>query len=62
MPSQPKPKKVGRPALPKGSAKAAMLRIRVTPGELRSIEASARTKKQTVSQWIRTTLEAKPNG
>jgi hypothetical protein len=60
--AKPKPKKVGRPALPKGSAKAAMLRIRVTPGELRSIEASARTKKQTVSEWIRSTLEAKPNG
>jgi uncharacterized protein (DUF1778 family) len=58
MPAQPKPKKVGRPALPKGSAKAETLRIRVTPAELRAIEGSAKAKKQTVSDWIRGTLNA----
>jgi uncharacterized protein (DUF1778 family) len=58
MPAQPKPKRVGRPALPKGSAKAETLRVRVTPYELRIIEASAKAKKQTVSEWIRSTLSA----
>ena len=58
MPTQPKPRKPGRPALPKGSAKAETLRIRVTPYELRMFEASAKTKKQTVSEWIRSTLSA----
>jgi hypothetical protein len=58
MSSQPKPKKPGRPALPKGSAKAETLRIRVTPAELRTFEATAKAKKQTVSEWIRSTLGA----
>jgi len=30
----------------------------VTPDELRSIEAAARRKKQSVSEWIRGTLTA----
>jgi predicted HicB family RNase H-like nuclease len=66
---EPKPKKVGRPALPKGEAKGEMLRIRVTPKELRTIEANAKAKKQSVSDWVRDAveikmarmLEAKPN-
>jgi hypothetical protein len=53
-----KPKKVGRPTLPKGSAKAAMLRIRATPLELRSYDAAAKSKKQSLSEWIRSTLNA----
>jgi hypothetical protein len=53
-----KPKKVGRPALPKGIAKAETLRIRVTPANLRAIEALAKARKQPVSDWIRSTLSA----
>ena len=56
MPAQPKPKKVGRPTLPKGEAKAETLRIRVTPSELRGYGAKAKAGKQTVSEWIRSTL------
>jgi predicted HicB family RNase H-like nuclease len=56
--SKPKPKKVGRPALPKGSAKAETLRIRVTPSDLRAFEGLAKASKQTVSEWIRGTLNA----
>ena len=56
--SKPKPKKAGRPPLPKGDAKIATLRIRVTPEELRAIESSAKTAKQSVSEWIRGTLRA----
>jgi predicted HicB family RNase H-like nuclease len=58
MNQKPKHKKAGRPPLPKGHAKAGMLRVRVTGEELRAIEARARAKKQTVSEWIRSTLNA----
>lgn len=57
MPSQSKPKKAGRPPLPKGDAKAVMLRVRITPGEQKAIEAKAKAEKKTVSQWIRHMLE-----
>lgn len=53
-----KPKKAGRPPLPKGDAKVGTLRVRVTPEELRAIEGIAKNKKQTVSEWIRRTLNA----
>jgi predicted HicB family RNase H-like nuclease len=58
MSRKPKTKKAGRPPLPKGSAKAGTLRVRVTPDELKAIESAAKTKKQTVSEWIRSTLNA----
>ena len=51
-------KKAGRPPLPKGTAKVGTLRIRVIPDELRAIESKAKAKKQTVSEWIRSTLNA----
>jgi predicted HicB family RNase H-like nuclease len=57
MPKQ-KAKKAGRPPLPKGHAKAGTLRVRVTPEELRAIESKAKAGKQTVSEWIRSTLNA----
>ncbi|MGB6874818.1 MAG: hypothetical protein WBD87_02170 [Candidatus Acidiferrales bacterium] len=50
--------KAGRPRLPKGLARAGTLRVRVTPEELRAIEERAKAKKQTVSEWIRSTLNA----
>jgi len=53
-----KHKKAGRPRLPKGEAKAGMLRVRVTGEELRAIEAKAKSKKQTISEWIRRTIDA----
>lgn len=58
MPRQPKPKPVGRPKLAKGAAKATMLRVRITPEELKAVEAAAKAKKQTVSEWIRGTVNA----
>jgi predicted HicB family RNase H-like nuclease len=58
MPQLKKPKKAGRPPLPKGDAKAEFLRIRVTPDELRAIELEAKSKKKSVSEWIRSTLYA----
>jgi predicted HicB family RNase H-like nuclease len=56
--SRQKVKKAGRPPLPKGHAKAGTLRVRVTPDELRAIESKAKAKNQTVSEWIRSTLNA----
>jgi predicted HicB family RNase H-like nuclease len=53
-----KPRKAGRPPLPKGQAKVGTLRIRVTPEELRAIESAAKGKKQSTSEWIRGTLNA----
>ena len=58
MPSQPKPKKVGRPALPKGHARATYLRVRITPDENRALAAVAKSKGQTVSEWVRSTINA----
>jgi predicted HicB family RNase H-like nuclease len=55
---KPRPKKVGRPPLPKGRARVGTLRVRVTPDELRAIEARAKSARQTVSQWIRSVLSA----
>jgi predicted HicB family RNase H-like nuclease len=56
--NQAKARKAGRPPLPKGEAKVGTLRIRVTPDELRAIESKAKSKKQSVSEWIRSTLNA----
>jgi len=57
-----KPNKAGRPPLPKGDAKAVMLRVRVTPHELRAIEALAKVSQKTVSEWIRRILASAVEG
>jgi predicted HicB family RNase H-like nuclease len=54
-----KPRKVGRPTLPKGNAKAATVRVRSTPNELRAYEMAAKAQKQSLSEWIRNTLNAR---
>ena len=58
MPKQPKPKRAGRPPLPKGSAKGVMLRVRVTQDERAAIGKAAKAKNQTVSEWLRGNLTA----
>jgi uncharacterized protein (DUF1778 family) len=55
---KPKPKRAGRPKLPKGNAKAGFLRVRMTPDELKIIEAMAKANSQTVSQFVRGKLLA----
>jgi len=55
---QKKTRKAGRPPLPKGDAKVGTLRVRVTPDELRTIKSQAKVKKQSVSEWIRSALNA----
>jgi uncharacterized protein (DUF1778 family) len=62
MPTQPKPKKVGRPKLAKGSAKAEMLRVRATPDELKAFDKAAKASNQKRSEWIRSTLNAAAQG
>jgi predicted HicB family RNase H-like nuclease len=55
---KPKAKKVGRPPMPKGEAKAKMLRIRVTPVEYQAIKTKAAVREESISHWIRSTLNA----
>lgn len=54
MPS--KPKKVGRPKLPKGEAKGRIVPVRFNAEDLKAIEVAAKRSKQTLSEWIRSTL------
>ena len=61
MPTQPKPRKVGRPKLPKGEAKGKIVPIRFNADNLRRVERAAKAKNLSVSEWIRSTLEANLN-
>jgi len=56
QPNQSKKPKPGRPRLPKGNAKAVMLRVRVTSDERLAVEDAAKANKQTASEWIRALL------
>ncbi len=58
MSQQKKAKKVGRPVLPRGRAKARIVPVRFSPDDLRLILAAAKANKKTVSEWIRSTLNA----
>jgi hypothetical protein len=58
MPKQPKPKRPGRPRLPKGNAKAGYLRVRVSPSELLAIGTAAKANGQTISNFVRGKLLA----
>jgi hypothetical protein len=53
---QKKPRKVGRPKLPKGAAKGRIVPVRFAVDDLRTITNSARANKQTVSEWVRIAL------
>ena len=55
---QPKPKKIGRPKLPKGEAKGRIVPVRFSAEEVRRITAAAAARDQKVSEWIRSTLNA----
>jgi hypothetical protein len=52
----PKPKKVGRPKLPKGEAKGKIVAMRFDAEDLKRIDAAAKTNKQTRSEWMRNKL------
>jgi hypothetical protein len=55
---QPKPKKMGRPKLPKGEAKGRMVPIRFNDSDLKRIESAAKKSQKTVSEWIREAISA----
>ncbi len=57
--SQPKKnRKPGRPKLPRGIAKGHIVPVRFSYGDLKAVEAAAKANNQTVSEWIRSTLNA----
>jgi hypothetical protein len=58
MPSKPKPKKVGRPKMAKGEAKGKIVPIRFNAEDIKKVTAAAKAKDQTVSEWVRSTLNA----
>ncbi len=53
-----KRKKPGRPKLPKGEAKGRIVPVRFNGDDLKRITAAAKNSQQTVSEWIRGTLNA----
>jgi hypothetical protein len=55
---QTKPKKIGRPKLPKGEAKGRIVPVRFNADEVERITAAAAASNQKVSEWIRSTLNA----
>lgn len=57
MPS-PEPRKPGRPKLPKGEAKAAPIQVRLNPHDRKRVEIAARASNQTLSDWVRSTINA----
>jgi hypothetical protein len=58
MAKQTKPKKLGRPKLPKGEAKGRIVPVRFSADEVQRITAAASANHQKLSEWIRSTLNA----
>ena len=58
----PKARKVGRPKLPRGEVKGKIVPVRFTNESLRAVEAAAKGKNQTVSEWIRSTINTAVQG
>ena len=53
--NQQKPRKVGRPKLPKGEAKSKIVPVRFAKAEHERLSKAAKANKQNVSEWIRST-------
>ena len=58
MKQQKKTRKPGRPKLPKGEAKGRIVPVRFTADDLKAIETAAKACNQSLSEWIRRTLNA----
>jgi hypothetical protein len=56
--TKPKPRKIGRPKLPKGEAKGRIVPVRFSAEEVKRITAKASANNQKLSEWIRSTLNA----
>jgi hypothetical protein len=54
----PKPKKAGRPKLPKGEAMGRVIQVRFTASDTKAIQAAAKASRQTISELIRGTMNA----
>lgn len=61
MENSKKTRPVGRPTLPKGAAKAKIVPVRFNPEEFKAMTSAAKASKQTLSEWMRSTLNAKVN-
>jgi predicted DNA binding CopG/RHH family protein len=59
--TKPAPRPVGRPKL-HDRAKSSIVPVRFSEDDRRRVEKAATAKGMTVSDWIRTTLEASLNG
>jgi uncharacterized protein (DUF1778 family) len=59
MPRQPKPKPrpVGRPKL-HGLTKSTTVLVRLSAPDREALEAAAKAKGQTISEWLRSTINA----
>ena len=55
---QGKPKRIGRPRLPKNEAKGKIVPVRFEPDDLKLVTDAARAGDQVLSEWIRQTLRA----
>lgn len=53
-----KKRKPGRPKLPKGEAKGKIVPVRFASDRIKAVESAARAKSQTVSEWVRNTIDA----
>lgn len=53
-----KTRKPGRPKLPRGEAMGRIVPVRFTGETLKSIEAAAKASKVSLSEWIRSTIDA----
>ena len=60
--NQKKPRRPGRPKLPKGEAKGKIVPIRFTKAEVEQLNRAARASAKSVSEWIRSTSLAAIGG
>lgn len=60
--TKPKPKKRGRPPLAKGEVKAKIVPMRLQDADVKLFEKAAKATKQTLSEWMRSTLREAATG
>jgi hypothetical protein len=54
----PKKRKPGRPKLPKGEAKGKIVPVRFAADRIKAVESAAKAKNQSVSEWVRSAIDA----
>ena len=53
-----KKRKPGRPKMPRGTTKGKIVPVRFTADGIKAVESAAKAHKQTVSEWVRSTIDA----